>query len=76
MREIPKNLFRFLIVLNIGAAVLLGILFLGSFLLGGERLDSEMKAFFGEKTEFVDSYELSFRMDPMRCLTTFLQEQE
>lgn len=57
MRETPKNLFRFLIVLNIGAVLLLGLLVLGSFLWGGERLDSEMKAFFGEKTEFVNAYD-------------------
>ncbi len=52
-----KQLFRLLIGLNIGGAVLLGIFFLGSFLWEEKRLDSEMKVYFGKKTEFVNSYE-------------------
>lgn len=44
-----KQLFRLLIGLNIGGAVLLGIFFLGSFLWGEKRLDSEMKVYFGKK---------------------------
>lgn len=56
--QIEENkLLRRLITLNVGAAVLLGIFFLGGFFWGEKRLDSEMKVYFGEKTEFVNSYE-------------------
>lgn len=52
-----KKLFWTLVVLSLASAVLLGFFFLSGFLPGGERLDAEMKVYFGENTEFVKDEE-------------------
>ena len=52
-----RKLFWTLTVLSLASAVLLGFFFLSGFLSGGERLDAEMKAYFGESTEFAKDEE-------------------
>lgn len=52
-----KKLFRILTVLGLASAALLGVFFLSGFLSGRDRLDAEMKAYFGENTEFAKDEE-------------------
>ena len=52
-----KKFFGILAVLSLVSAVLLGSFFLFGFVLKDERLDEEMKAFFGSSTEFAEELE-------------------